>query len=242
MRVECLQRDTSSNRRYAQDFVRAACANELGLEVPGHPQPRNPLIRPPAGTAGKQVEDESRFDLHERDCEALLAYVAVLPTPTRATPGDVADMEAAAAGEQVFGEIGCTACHLPNVGSIEGIYSDLLVHDMGMALSDPHIVQTEPERPRESSPRRGYSGGVHLLTEAEAAARAAELEREWRTPPLWGCADSAPYLHDGRAGTLDEAIRLHDGEAAPAALAYRRLDERNQQRLIAFLKTLVAPR
>jgi len=24
---------------------------------------------------------------------------------------------------------------------------------------------------------------------------------EWRTPPLWGVADSAPYLHDGRAAT-----------------------------------------
>ncbi|MCA9158050.1 MAG: hypothetical protein KDA72_06970 [Planctomycetales bacterium] len=28
------------------------------------------------------------------------------------------------------------------------------------------------------------------------------LQREWKTPPLWGGADSAPYLHDGRAETL----------------------------------------
>ena len=29
---------------------------------------------------------------------------------------------------------------------------------------------------------------------------------EWRTAPLWGVADSGPYLHDGRAVTLEAAI------------------------------------
>ena len=38
--------------------------------------------------------------------------------------------------------------------------------------------------------------------------------QEWRTPPLWGVRDSAPYMHDGRAETLLEAISMHDGEAA----------------------------
>src|SRR4029078_2651726 len=31
------------------------------------------------------------------------------------------------------------------------------------------------------------------------------------TPPLWGIADSAPYLHDGRAPTLGDAILAHAG-------------------------------
>jgi CxxC motif-containing protein (DUF1111 family) len=34
---------------------------------------------------------------------------------------------------------------------------------------------------------------------------------EWRTAPLWGVADSGPYLHDGRANSLAEAIELHGG-------------------------------
>src|SRR6185312_8422808 len=40
---------------------------------------------------------------------------------------------------------------------------------------------------------------------------------EWRTPPLWGFRDSGPYLHDGRADTIDQAIALHGGEAANVA-------------------------
>ncbi|HVR73985.1 MAG TPA: di-heme oxidoredictase family protein, partial [Planctomycetota bacterium] len=34
------------------------------------------------------------------------------------------------------------------------------------------------------------------------------------TPELWGVGNSGPWLHDGRAGTLEEAISLH-GVASP---------------------------
>jgi CxxC motif-containing protein (DUF1111 family) len=65
---------------------------------------------------------------------------------------------------------------------------------------------------------------------------------EWRTPPLWGVADSAPYLHDGRARTLDEAIRLHGGEAAPTSNRYAKLAASDRKALLGFLGSLtVAP-
>ena len=64
---------------------------------------------------------------------------------------------------------------------------------------------------------------------------------EWRTPPLWGVADSAPYLHDGRAATLAEAIKLHAGQAAPSANRFTGLSDVQQEELIAFLNTLQAP-
>ncbi|MCG8648482.1 MAG: hypothetical protein MI861_01535, partial [Pirellulales bacterium] len=67
------------------------------------------------------------------------------------------------------------------------------------------------------------------------------MQREWRTPPLWGVADSAPYLHDGRAETLDAAIRWHGGEAADAAANYRTLTEPDREKVIAFLSSLRAP-
>ncbi|HEX6986936.1 MAG TPA: di-heme oxidoredictase family protein, partial [Planctomycetaceae bacterium] len=73
------------------------------------------------------------------------------------------------------------------------------------------------------------------LSEIEATAR------EWKTPPLWGVADSAPYLHDGRAATLDEAIRLHAGQAEPAAERYAELSGEDRGKILAFLGTLRAP-
>jgi CxxC motif-containing protein (DUF1111 family) len=58
---------------------------------------------------------------------------------------------------------------------------------------------------------------------------------------LWGVADSAPYLHDGRAETLEEAIRLHGGQGARSAARFQALGRAEQGQLIAFLKTLRAP-
>jgi CxxC motif-containing protein (DUF1111 family) len=54
-------------------------------------------------------------------------------------------------------------------------------------------------------------------------------------------ADSAPYLHDGRADTLEEAIRLHGGQGRRAAQRFVKLSAADQARLVAFLKTLRAP-
>jgi CxxC motif-containing protein (DUF1111 family) len=64
---------------------------------------------------------------------------------------------------------------------------------------------------------------------------------EWRTPPLWGFRDSGPYLHDGRADTLDQAVALHGGEATNVAQKFFRLYLRDRRQVEAFLKSLTAP-
>ena len=62
--------------------------------------------------------------------------------------------------------------------------------------------------------------------------------REMKTAPLWGVRASAPYLHDGRAGTVDQAIRAHDGEAAQVRDRYRQLTPTAQRQLLEFVDTL----
>ncbi len=61
---------------------------------------------------------------------------------------------------------------------------------------------------------------------------------EFRTQPLWGVAAEGPYLHDGRADTLDDAIRMHGGEAEAARDAYVALTGAEQNEVIAFLDSL----
>ena len=67
------------------------------------------------------------------------------------------------------------------------------------------------------------------------------LQREWTTPPLWGVADSAPYLHDGRAATLEEAIMWHGGEATSSREAFEGLPRDQKDLVIVFLRSLRAP-
>lgn len=61
----------------------------------------------------------------------------------------------------------------------------------------------------------------------------------WLTRPLWGIGSTDPYLHDGRATTLDEAIRLHGGESAAVRDTYVALAEGERAQLIAFLENMV---
>lgn len=81
-----------------------------------------------------------------------------------------------------------------------------------------------------------YGGAGSLLANIEP-----EQRREWRTPPLWGVRESAPYLHDGRAPTFAEAIAWHGGEAASSARDFRQLEKDEQEEVLAFLNCFTAP-
>jgi CxxC motif-containing protein (DUF1111 family) len=62
--------------------------------------------------------------------------------------------------------------------------------------------------------------------------------RDIRTAPLWGTRVSAPYLHDGRAPTVDAAIRFHGGEAEVSRNRYLKLSVQQRQQLLDFINTL----
>ena len=77
--------------------------------------------------------------------------------------------------------------------------------------------------------------GAALATPAPQGAIPA---RVFLTRPLWGLAETAPYLHDGRAPTVHDAIVLHGGEAAKARDAYLALDEHARASVRVFLTSL----
>ncbi|HEX3656051.1 MAG TPA: di-heme oxidoredictase family protein [Pirellulales bacterium] len=223
-----------------EDFVLTACSVELGLEVPEHHQAANPMLGPAANAPLDMTADE---------CEALVVFVASLRRPVQQEPTGARQLVAVRNGEQLFASVGCAACHVPDLGEVEGLYSDLLLHDMGAGLNDPvpagpHTMQIQTQVGTQTVKSSGYAGGV---TNVFAVFSTSEFTvptntgQEWKTPPLWGVASSAPYLHDGRAATLDEAILLHGGEAADSVRRYSQLPSDGRARLIGFLQTLVAP-
>jgi CxxC motif-containing protein (DUF1111 family) len=191
------------------DFVLTACANELGLEVPGHHQAVSPLA-PDAPARG--------LDLTAEECAALANYVGSLPRPVSLDPSNAQAAADVAEGRKLFHSVGCASCHTADLGSIQGIYSDLLLHDMGEELSD---------------------SGAYYSDESDSLG--AATRREWRTPPLWGFRDTAPYLHDGRARSLTEAVALHGGQGAASANRFRAQGPVRQSQVLAFLNSLAAP-
>lgn len=222
------------------EFVLGACANELGLTVPGHVQAENALEQLERRESSRldlppDPQRATLLDLTDEQCRALTQFVSTVAAAER--PPESGSPEEIEKGKALFAAIGCAECHVPDLGPAQGIYSDLLLHDLGERLSDPLAAFSESaasEPPRTSA---GYSGGSGFRRTRETEF----LQREWRTPPLWGIALSAPYLHDGRAATLEDAIRLHGGEAEDAAARFRRLSPKESELVLQFLNRLPAP-
>ena len=211
-----------------EEFVVSAATGEMGLEVPSRHQAADPRL-PGLGAGG--------LDMDQAECDALVDYVRSLPAPIAVRPADPAHLAPIKAGEEVFKSVGCSSCHLPRLGNLNGIYSDLLLHDMGTRLADAdaYTVFVNDRANANAAPvaaaaPAGPGGG----------AVSASL-REWRTPPLWGLRHSAPYLHDGRATTVEQAVALHAGQAANSVKRYADLSSRRKQHLEAFLMSLTAP-
>lgn len=185
-------------------------------------------------------EDGVERELEEGSITAGAVYLAQLEVPVILPPFDAGLRARWARGSGNFDALGCADCHTralpidtqtwqehpdttggppveiqllvdgepPRGSSLVELFSDLKRHDMGDELADPH----------ES---------------ASGVPRAAFLTR-----PLWGLAETAPYLHDGRATTLDEAIRAHGGEGDDARQRYLALDPDAQRDLAVFLLSL----
>jgi CxxC motif-containing protein (DUF1111 family) len=214
-----------------REFVVTACAVELGLEAPGQSQGSDPtdLDSRPHG-----------LDLTAEECEDLAAYVRSLPAPKPHLPAGEAGANLIRAGKEVFLSIGCGTCHTPDLGQVYGIYSDLLLHDMGQDTSDTGSYRMfRPESTTPDPPRPGPSAGQDRRKGQPEPTGATP--QEWRTPPLWGLRDSGPYLHDGRAETIEQAIALHGAQGKNPAVRYFGLSPRRRQQVQAFLKSLVAP-
>jgi CxxC motif-containing protein (DUF1111 family) len=113
------------------------------------------------------------------------------------------------AGYRLFSQSGCEACHIP-----------ALPAGMGQIKAWSDLLL--------------HDMGAGL---ADSLPVAHALPSEWRTAPLWGM-DAGPYLHDGRARTLEEAILWHGGEGAAARAAFSGLNELERRDLIDFLHGL----
>jgi hypothetical protein len=197
-----------------EDFVANACSNELGLGTPAMAQAK-PLARPDYPTSAP--------DLNRKQFNSLVAFVSTLPRPVEAEPSEPAARTQAAEGKKLFQSVGCAVCHVPDLGGVKGVYSDFLLYSL-----------------EDETPDGGGGYGSQPLPQFPLPEDHPK-SNEWKTPPLWGVADSAPYLHDGSAPTLHDAILRHLGQARPVSERYNQLPPAQQQQMIAFLLTLKAP-
>lgn len=234
-----------------EEFVRGACAGELGLQVGEFRQPLDPTRRvydvndPDLFNiqAGNENGPDLVQEMKDPDFRSLVMYVESLPPPARRMPEHKRDLAKVLQGQAHFNSLGCATCHLPRLGDVEGIYSDLLLHDMGPLLEDPVPTPGIAAVSQPVPPPEVVQGGWLGRRPREAFVMAPNLQafRSWRTPPLWGVGQTGPYMHDGRAATLHQAILYHGGEADRSRQAYVSLNLNGKQALWAFLNGMGQP-
>ena len=154
----------------------------------------------------------------------------------------------AARGFDIFQDIGCSDCHIPALTTD----SPILTFSFPQVDADPdaNVYQSLDLR-RQGFPRDRDGRGVvvelfadlkrHDMGDSLAETTGSDLDRLFTTARLWGVADTAPYLHDGRALTLTDAILLHDGEGRPARDRFAALRDPDRVAVLRFLRTLRNP-
>jgi CxxC motif-containing protein (DUF1111 family) len=157
--------------------------------------------------------------------DALADYVNyAIPVPVPPTP---ADPQTVTRGEQLFNDTtktACTCCHSgPNrTDSGQGnptldLNGPILLHDVGTCVTSGPWPDVAHE-------------------DIDGAPRAACA---FDTPALRGLWDSAPYLHDGSAATLDDVIPVMLQATAPSCTTPRTaLSADDRAALVEYLRSL----
>jgi len=201
-------------------FIGDAYLNEMGVT--------NRLRPKDETTIGKVTPDPEDVpdELGLADIDHFAQFVRGTKVPPRDTA--LAATPAAIAGEHLFGEIGCGACHVSSIttappgtainggtflvpaalgNKIIHPYSDFLLHDID---TGDGIVQTPP----------------------------ADTAKKLRTEPLWGLRTRPRHMHDLKSLTLENAIERHGGEAEEVRHEFRRLSDSEKEELFQFLNSL----
>ncbi len=199
-------------------FVDTAIRFEIGLTTPEFPVEEG--VNGAALPEGVDPMPEPEID---RNGVALLVdYVRFLTPPAPLAESALAEptgevLAAVRRGEAVFTEIGCAGCHTPE-----------------LRTAAPDVPSLDGQRIRPFTDLLLHDMGPELAGTCGGSAGPTE----YRTAPLWGLRHRDQYLHDGRAGSMDEALSLHGGEAARARQAFVDLSPAERSALLDFLATL----
>ena len=216
-------------------------------------------VREMLGTGSDPADPDGDGVAHELGngpFAALTAYMALLELPVvepliqdRAfppaakalmSPTTTSFADAFQRGRREFHALGCAGCHVPMIVLESPVLAldGLPPIDLAEAMQRPGLVR-DPDL-------GGYPVWLfsdlkrHDMGETNVARHVQNgvARNEYLTPRLWGVADSAPYLHDGRAPSFDYAIAGHGGEGAAARAAFAALDVPAKGTLRVYLMSL----
>lgn len=200
----------------------------------------------PVEEVGPGVDDDGDGVIDEiltGEMSALHIFGTNLERPTATeTPDTIL-------GFQAFRRIGCADCHQPAVQT----FTTEISYSFPEVPEDPaaNVYYTADLVTGTAGFETNLQGGVrvplfsdlkrHRMGPGLAESTGGPLDNQFITARLWGVADTAPYLHDGRALTLTDAILAHGGEAQRSRDAFEAIPDSEKVLLLGFLRSLRTP-
>jgi hypothetical protein len=197
------------------------------------------------------------------DVTAVSVFQESLPVPVQDLPNDPQQRQTIERGEQLFSQVKCATCHIPELPLNNTIFCDPdpMNPTTGLLKTFADSSQQYCFDLRKTSGLRGNM--VHAYTDLKRHVICDETKPEFCNEPatplqptdggfpcpynefltakLWDVGNSAPYGHRGDIDTIYQAIIDHGGEAAESEADYEALPDSDQQAIVAFLKTLKMP-
>ncbi|MGD0527310.1 MAG: di-heme oxidoredictase family protein [Polyangiaceae bacterium] len=165
--------------------------------------------------------------LLEADLEALEQYVDyAIPYPT---PPSTLDPTQVSDGKTLFASLGCPGCHAG------AYFTDSGMGNPSLDLAGPVVSTVTPGGVLLHDVGTCVTSGAfpdNAVDDDDGDLRGACA---FDTPTLRGISETAPYLHDGSAATLQDVFQLAPQMVGSAALT---LSSSQQAALIAYLKSL----
>lgn len=205
--------------------------------------------------------DHDNDGVHNEVTQGELSALSVF-VGTAQTPFQTKVRGKARQGRQIMEDIGCTECHIPKMdtnGKNLGFRFPEIAHDPS---ANVHTTVDLTKKPMSFEENDNGGITIELFADLKRHYMGESLEEfngdgMFTTMRLWGVADTAPYLHDGRAFTIRDAILHHGGvpdsltngtsitddgsEAFGAVSQFVAKSDAEQDAVLAFLDTLRSP-
>ncbi len=206
-----------ANKAELIDQTALAFVGDIGITTSLFPNENHS----PTQNLSGQFPSAGSPELADRELQDVVFYLKTLAVPA----SRIDAVEDFKKGKALFESARCSACHIPEMktdlqypisalaGQTIRPYTDLLLHDMGKALSDGRGDFRASGREWRTPPL----WGIGLLPNVNQHSR---------------------LLHDGRARSVEEAILWHGGEAGKSKEAFKAMPAQNRKLLIAFVESL----
>ena len=209
-------------------------------------------------------------ELTRADITAVAVFQATLPPPVQIIPRDRLTRQAVEQGRDLFSQIGCGDCHIPELPLVdEGwLYTEPNPYNPpgNLQLGESPVLTVDLTDSSLPGSRLKPQHGVvrvpaftdlklHDITSGPGDPNAEAIDinhpggsvdffggnSRFLTKKLWGAANERPYFHHGLFVTLREATLAHAGEAIESRLSFESLSASDQDSIIEFLKSLQVP-